>query len=148
MSPWRSILPWIQPSRQKMEQIEAGNDRYVLRMNDLQEMGAITENNQTGEVVGIGGGRNYVSGGSMLLNHATDQYKQPGSSVKPFLDYAPTFDYLGWATDHVIVDKAGNVWRLDLFQNAIWSILWPQSLSRCIIRHLEYTCHSGMSGCH
>ena len=41
-----------------------------------------------------------------IISHATAQYKQPGSSVKPFLDYAPTFDYLGWATDHVLVDKA------------------------------------------
>lgn len=84
----------------KVEDIEAGTDTNVVFADDAMEMGSITENNQTGEIVAIGGGRNYASGGSMLLNHATEQYKQPGSSVKPFLDYAPTFDYVGWATSH------------------------------------------------
>ena len=88
-----------------MEEIEAGKNPNVPFADDLQEMGVITENNQTGEIIGIGGGRNYAAGGSMLLNHATDQYKQPGSSVKPFMDYVGTFDYLGWATSHVLVDK-------------------------------------------
>lgn len=91
--------------QKKMEDIESGNVADVSFVDDYMEMGAITENNQTGEIIAIGGGRNYVNGGSMLLNHATEQYKQPGSSVKPFLDYAPTFDYLGWATDHILVDK-------------------------------------------
>ena len=36
---------------------------------------------------------------------ATDQFKQPGSSVKPFLDYALAFEYLGWSTSHVVTDK-------------------------------------------
>ena len=89
----------------KMEDIEAGNTTVPFG-DDLQEMGVISENNQTGEIIAIGGGRNYASGGSMLLNHATEQYKQPGSSVKPFMDYVGTFDYLGWATSHVLVDKA------------------------------------------
>lgn len=103
MEIYTAMDPTVQ---KKMEDMEAGNIEDVYFVDDTMEMGAITENNQTGEIVAIGGGRNYVSGGSMLLNHATDQYKQPGSSVKPFLDYAPTFDYLGWATDHVLVDKA------------------------------------------
>ena len=41
----------------------------------------------------------------MLLNHATQQYKQPGSSIKPVVDYAPAFEYLGWSTSHVVTDK-------------------------------------------
>ena len=41
----------------------------------------------------------------MLLNHATDQYNQPGSTVKPFLDYALAMEYLGWATSHTVTDK-------------------------------------------
>ena len=41
----------------------------------------------------------------MLLNHATEQYKQPGSSVKTILIYALAFEYLGWSTSHVVEDK-------------------------------------------
>ena len=91
--------------QQTMEDIEAGNNPKIDFVNDNQEIGIITENNQTGEIIAIGGGRNFARvEGANLLNHATQQYKQPGSTVKPFLDYAPTFDYLGWATDHVLID--------------------------------------------
>ncbi|MCH4207501.1 MAG: penicillin-binding protein [Solobacterium sp.] len=88
-----------------MDNIQEGNYDDIQYPDDLMEIGATTINNQTGEVVAIAGGRNYGRGGSMLLNHATDQYKQPGSSVKPLLDYSLAFEYLGWATDHVVTDK-------------------------------------------
>lgn len=89
-----------------VEDILAGNNPNVTFSDDLMEAGVISENNQTGEIVAIGGGRNYSQGGSMLLNHATNQYKQPGSAVKPYLDYALAFEYLGWATTHELIDKA------------------------------------------
>lgn len=88
-----------------IEEIEAGNNPYVTFFDDLSEIGILCLNNQNGEIVGIGGGRNYANGGSMLLNHATEQWQQPGSSCKPFMDYALAFEYLGWATSHVIEDK-------------------------------------------
>ena len=88
-----------------MDDIQAERTEEVVFPDELMEIGIIAENNQTGEVIAIGGGRNYGRGGSMLLNHATDQYKQPGSSVKPFLDYALAFEYLGWATSHVVTDR-------------------------------------------
>lgn len=69
------------------------------------ELASIAINNATGEVVGILGGRNYASGGSLLLNHATEQKKQPGSAIKPILDYVLAFENLGWSTSHVMVDK-------------------------------------------
>ncbi len=101
------IYTFMDPNVQAvMDDIQEGNysDRVVFP-DELMEVGMISENNQTGEIVAIGGGRNYGRGGSMLLNHATSQYKQPGSSVKPFLDYALAFEYLGWATSHVVTDK-------------------------------------------
>ena len=100
------IYTYMDPEVQKvMDDIQAGRYEEVVFPDDLMEIGMIAENNQTGEIVAIGGGRNYGRGGSMLLNHATDQYKQPGSSVKPFLDYALAFEYLGWATSHVVTDR-------------------------------------------
>ncbi|MCR4950250.1 MAG: transglycosylase domain-containing protein [Solobacterium sp.] len=102
MEIYTAMNPEVQAA---MENIAAGNDSHVKFSNELMEVGIISEDNHTGEIVGICGGRNYSAGGSMLLNHATANYQQPGSSVKPFLDYALAFEYCGWATSHVITDK-------------------------------------------
>ncbi|MBQ9327761.1 MAG: penicillin-binding protein [Solobacterium sp.] len=100
------IYTFMDPEVQSvMDDIQAERTEEVVFPDELMEIGIIAENNQTGEIVAIGGGRNYGRGGSMLLNHATNQYKQPGSSVKPFLDYALAFEYLGWATSHVVTDR-------------------------------------------
>ncbi|MEG0176499.1 MAG: transglycosylase domain-containing protein [Anaerorhabdus sp.] len=88
-----------------MDSIQAGTYEGVEFADDLMEVGMVSMNNQNGQIIAVGGGRNYGRGGSLLLNHATDQYKQPGSAVKPFLDYAPAFEYLGWSTSHVVTDK-------------------------------------------
>ncbi len=73
--------------------------------DDEFELASIAVNNQTGAIVGVLGGRNYANGGSLLLNHATEQKKQPGSAIKPILDYVLAFENLGWSTSHVLVDK-------------------------------------------
>lgn len=88
-----------------MDSIENGTNENIVFPDDEFEIASIAINNQTGEIVGILGGRNYADGGSLLLNHATDQYKQPGSSIKPILDYVLAFENLGWSTSHVLVDK-------------------------------------------
>ena len=100
------IYTYMDPAAQQvMDDIQSGNNENVIFPDELMEVGIISENNQTGEIVAIGGGRNYGRGGSMLLNHATQQYKQPGSSIKPIIDYALAFEYLGWSTSHVVTDK-------------------------------------------
>ncbi len=93
--------------QQQMDDIQAGNfeDDYLFYPDEYFECASVCIKNSTGEVVGVLGGRNYADGGQLLLNHATDQYKQPGSSIKPILDYALAFENLGWATDHVLTDR-------------------------------------------
>lgn len=88
-----------------MDQIQSDSYEGIEFPDELMEIGMVSLNNQNGQVIAVGGGRNYGRGGSLLLNHATDQYKQPGSAVKPFLDYAPAFEYLGWSTSHVVTDR-------------------------------------------
>lgn len=85
--------------------IEAGKIEEIAFPDDEMEIASVSVNNQTGAINAIIGGRNYADGGQLLLNHAIDQYKQPGSAIKPILDYAPAFEHLGWATSHVLVDK-------------------------------------------
>ena len=108
----------------QLESIQAGTGGIDFP-DDLYELGSIVINNQTGEVVGIMGGRNWASGGSMLLDHATEQFNQPGSTIKPVLDYALAFEDLGWATSHTIVDKPvtyGN-WTFNNFDNTKWGVV-------------------------
>ncbi len=93
--------------QEQMDAIQAGDmdEDYLQFPDPYFECASVCVKNSTGEVVGVLGGRNYANGGQLLLNHATDQYKQPGSTIKPILDYALAFENLGWATDHVITDK-------------------------------------------
>ncbi len=92
--------------QEEMDRIQAGNmDGYLEFPDDYFECASICMNVSTGQIIGVLGGRNYADGGALLLNHAIDQYKQPGSSIKPILDYSLAFENLGWATDHVLCDK-------------------------------------------
>ena len=89
-----------------IDEIQASHEEdYVGFPDEYMEAASVCIDNQTGQVVAILGGRNYADGGALLLNHATEQYKQPGSSIKPILDYALAFENLGWATDHVLTDE-------------------------------------------
>ncbi|OGS58093.1 MAG: hypothetical protein A2Y19_06030 [Firmicutes bacterium GWE2_51_13] len=71
--------------------------------NDIIQTAMVTLNNKTGEIVAMGGGRFYE--GERLFNRATTMKKQPGSSLKPILSYALAFEYLGYSTQHVILDE-------------------------------------------
>ena len=94
-----AMIPEIQDTIEAIQNGEMG----VKFPNELMQTAIVSMNNQTGEVVGIGGGRNYI--GARLLNRATDVYKQPGSSVKPVLSYALAFEYLGYSFDEVLMDR-------------------------------------------
>lgn len=90
--------------RTVQEQIDAiQNGENIEYPDELMQIAIVSMDNQTGEIRGLGGGRNYS--GARLLNRAISQFKQPGSAVKPFLSYALAFEHLGWATDHVITDR-------------------------------------------
>ena len=81
------------------------NGNNYFYPDDEFETASICVDNVTGEIYGILGGRNYADGGALLLNHATQQKKQPGSSIKPILDYSQAFEILGWSTSHYVTDK-------------------------------------------
>lgn len=84
--------------------IENGNTT-VTYGDDLMQSAIVTIDHSNGEIVALGGGRNYGSeGGSRLLNRAVDMYQQPGSTVKPVLAYALGFEYLGFSLDELVVD--------------------------------------------
>lgn len=83
------------------------NDGYeeIDFERDNIQSAIVLMNNKNGRIIALGGGRNQDKNSSRLLNRAMDSYISPGSSVKPFLDYAPAIDMVGWASSHTITDK-------------------------------------------
>jgi penicillin-binding protein 1A len=71
--------------------------------DDEFQAGIVLLDTKTGEIRAIGGGRNQkVQRG---FNYATDITRQPGSTIKPILDYGPAIEYLKWGTYHPLEDK-------------------------------------------
>ncbi|MDX7995109.1 PBP1A family penicillin-binding protein [Bacillus subtilis] len=58
---------------------------------------------KTGEVRAIGAGRDSTVGG---YNYATQAQRQPGSTIKPILDYGPVIENKKWSTYEQIDDSA------------------------------------------
>lgn len=80
---------------------QLGNgEKYSYSDEDLR-MGGCVQSSQDGRVIAVIGGRNYQFGD---FNYAK-QKQQPGSSVKPFLDYGLAFENLDWCTGHSLVDE-------------------------------------------
>ncbi len=81
------------------------NEKTDLKYNkDKQQSAIVVLNNQTGELVALGAGRNQEKE-VRQFNRATSAYLQPGSAIKPVLEYVLAFDRLGWSTAHTITDK-------------------------------------------
>jgi penicillin-binding protein 1A len=60
---------------------------------------------QTGEIRAIGGGRDTEEEVQRGFNYAIDTRRQPGSTIKPLLDYGPAVEYLKWSTYHILKDE-------------------------------------------
>ncbi|KKI88753.1 hypothetical protein WQ54_30050 [Bacillus sp. SA1-12] len=69
--------------------------------DDKMQAGITLLDTKTGEIRAIGGGRNQPAGG---YNYATDTRRQPGSTIKPVLDYGPAIEHLQWSTAESIDD--------------------------------------------
>lgn len=100
MDIYTALNPTVQ---EEINLIQNGTD--IAWPDDLMQVAIVSMDNRNGEIIGIGGGRGYGENGTRLLSRATSQYKQPGSAVKPFLDYALGFEYLGYSLDEILVDK-------------------------------------------
>ena len=80
---------------------QLGNGEKYSYSDEDMRMGGCVQSSQDGRIIAVIGGRNYQYGD---FNYAT-QKQQPGSSVKPFLDYGLAFENLDWCTGHSIVDE-------------------------------------------
>ena len=71
--------------------------------NDKVDSGVVALDNNTGEILAVGAGRN--SSGAKSFNNATMMKKQIGSTAKPLYDYGPAIEYNDWNTYHPIIDN-------------------------------------------
>ena len=100
MQIYTSMDPYMQEVLYNIE-----NEKTDLRYtNDLMQSALVVLNNQNGELIALGGGRNQEQQ-ARQFNRATSSYLQPGSSIKPILEYALAFDRLGWSTAHTLTDQ-------------------------------------------
>ena len=99
-----SIYTSIDPKAQELMETILDSDKYIAYPDDKFQVGSVFMDTKTGEIYAIGGGRNQeVARG---FNYATDlKSRQPGSTIKPILDYAPAFEFLQWSTYHPLVDE-------------------------------------------
>lgn len=94
-------------NKEVQQAIDKVQNREVANLNHGKDreiqMGSVVIENATGEIKGIVGGYDYIN--ALSNPRGTNILKQPASTIKPVVDYAPAFEYLGWATSHVITDE-------------------------------------------
>ena len=85
----------------RLDDISESNNYNYIRTNGTQ-VGSAVVSAKDGRIVGLLSARDYKNG---LMDYAYRSYHQPGSSIKPILDYAPAFEYLYWSTGHTADDS-------------------------------------------
>lgn len=81
-------------------------DEFIQGFPDNEDFqaGVTLIDTKTGQIKAIGGGR-HKTDVKRGFNYATDIKKQPGSTIKPILDYGPVIEYHKWSTGQIIVDE-------------------------------------------
>ncbi len=84
-------------------------DEFISNYPDNEDFQAAVTllDTKTGQIKAIGSGRE-DTGQQRGFNIATDDKRQPGSAIKPILDYGPAIEYLQWSTGHILVDDQYN----------------------------------------
>lgn len=97
------IYTTLDQNAQTFVETMLNTNEYVNYPNDDFQAGITLLDSKTGEIRAIGGGRNQkVERG---FNFATDTQRQPGSTIKPIIDYGPAIEHLKWGTYHVLNDE-------------------------------------------
>ena len=67
------------------------------------ESALVVLKNDTNEIAAVIGGREHSA--LRILNRATSTYRQPGSSIKPLMIYAPAIEKHGYASTTLVLDQ-------------------------------------------
>lgn len=95
----------------KQQELQTSVDNSLASFTEVGDNGmyslqgsAVCIDNNTGLVTAIVGGRSQDLNG-YTLNRAYQSFRQPGSSIKPILDYTPAFER-GYTPDSIVTDEA------------------------------------------
>lgn len=97
------IYTTLDPEIQQLTEDVLKTDEYInYPDNENLQTAVVITDTQTGAIMAIGGNRNEQAGG---YNYATMMKRQPGSTIKPILDYGPAIEKFKWSTGHLIKDE-------------------------------------------
>jgi penicillin-binding protein 1A len=103
------VYTTVDPDAQKrLEEILAGENTsfsYPENPDEPMQAGVTLMDTKTGEIRAIGGGREQDPNVQRGFNFAIDTKRQPGSTIKPLIDYAPAIEHLKWSTYHILKDE-------------------------------------------
>lgn len=95
---------------EKQQLLQSTVDKSLEKFDEKNKDGiymlqgaAVTIDNDTGRVVAIVGGRDQKLSG-YTLNRAYQSFRQPGSSIKPLVAYAPSFEG-DYTPESIVVDQ-------------------------------------------
>ncbi|MEN8700743.1 penicillin-binding protein 1A [Bacillus infantis] len=118
-------------AQEYVETMLNGNE-IVEFPNEEFQAGITLLDTKTGEIRALGGNRNpEVEFG---FNYATDQKRQPGSTIKPVLDYGPAIEYLKWGTYYTLDDKPYTYSDGTEFNNWDGRHMGPMSMREALAR--------------
>ena len=84
---------------EELEKFQDKNEEGIYKLQGA----AVCIDNDTGRVVAIVGGRSQEYAG-YTFNRGYQAYRQPGSSIKPLIVYAPSFER-GYTPDSIVTDE-------------------------------------------
>ena len=99
--PIEKIETYLDPKIQKELYAILNND-YNLFNDDALNCAIVVLDNQTYGIKAIAGNRSFDK---RVLSYASDVLLQPGSVIKPILDYAPAIEYLGYSPATILTDE-------------------------------------------
>ncbi|ETT81113.1 transglycosylase domain-containing protein [Viridibacillus sp. FSL R5-0477] len=95
-----NVYTTLDSSAQKIVETTMNSDIFPTK--EIQSGMAVVDT-ETGAIVAIGGGRDY--GPERGLNYAEAIKNQPGSTMKPIMDYGPAIENLKYSTGQTITDE-------------------------------------------
>jgi penicillin-binding protein 1A len=100
------IYTTLDPKAQAHTEKVLSTDEYVKYPSEKFKAGVALLDTKTGVIRALGGNR--TSGEEDIakgFNYATDITRQPGSTIKPILDYGPAIEKFKWSTYKQIKDE-------------------------------------------
>jgi penicillin-binding protein 1B len=102
--------------------------------NAKEQVGATLIDVKTGALLGFVGGRNFDEN---QANHALDYPRQPGSTIKPLLDYGPGLDRGVISPDSIVIDEPLATNRGKVYQNYTKKYDGPMTAREALKRSLN-----------